>query len=115
VVDEDTEARLTELRAQMIEEHLWLVIARSTGADPGARLLEHLEFLNDLRRRNVLFASGPISTSHGEAAFGGATVIRAASAEEAHRIIAEEPYIRAGARTYELIAWTVRQGDFAIG
>jgi hypothetical protein len=61
----------------------------------------------------LVFASGPAAADPGEEPFGGATVLRVDTVEEARRIIEAEPYVRAGERTYELIAWRVAHGDYA--
>lgn len=101
-------------RPKPIDVPLWLAVSRDTG-DPGPLRDEHLEYLRGLDERGALFASGPIAADHGQPSLGGVTVFRAADAEEAHRILADEPYIRAGMRTYELLAWSVRQGNLVAG
>jgi uncharacterized protein YciI len=98
-----------------IDVKLWLAVSRLVEPDVGALRDEHLEYLRGLDQRGVLFASGPIATDHGQPSLGGITVFRAADAEEAHRILADEPYVRAGVRTYELLAWSIRQGDLVAG
>ncbi len=101
--------------AHPIDAPLWLAVSRLTGVDASPWRDAHLEYLRELDRQGALFASGPIAEDSTQASLGGVTVFRAADAEAAHRILADEPYIRAGVRTYELFAWSIRQGDVVVG
>ncbi|MGO4690367.1 YciI family protein [Glaciibacter sp. 2TAF33] len=98
--------------APMRDVQLWLVVTRNTDTDRGVHRAAHRDYMRLLVERGLVFASGPASVDHGEAPFGGATVLRVPDATEARRLMDDEPFIRAGARTYELIAWHVRHGDY---
>lgn len=97
----------------MIDLQLWLVLARNTDVDRAPLRAAHREYMADLAARGVIFASGPVAQTTGGNPHGGATILHAADASEARRIMDEEPFVRCGARTYELIAWNVRHGNYA--
>jgi len=97
----------------MIDLQLWLVITQNTAKDRSALKTAHRAYMADLVAHGVIFASGPVAASPTEESHGGATVLRVAEKAEARRIMEDEPYVREGARTYQLIAWNIRHGDFA--
>lgn len=92
---------------------LWLAIARQTDLPRDQYREAHRAYMKDAVASGIIFASGPAADQHGEEPYGGVTVLRAASEDEARRVMDAEPYVRAGARTYELIAWDVRHGNYA--
>lgn len=97
----------------MIDLQLWLVITRNTDVDRAPLRTAHREYMAELVARGVIFASGPIAQSADGESYGGATALQVADAAEARRIMDCEPFVGGGARTYELIAWNVRHGDYA--
>lgn len=97
----------------MIDLRLWLVITANTDVDRAPLRAAHREYMAELVAREVVFASGPVAESADGESHGGATVLHAADANEARRIMDDEPFVRGGARTYELMAWNVRHGNYA--
>lgn len=97
----------------MIDLELWLVLAHNTDVDRAPLRADHRDYMADLAARGVIFASGPVAETTGGNPHGGVTILHAADAREARRIMDEEPFVRGGARTYELIAWNVRHGNYA--
>jgi uncharacterized protein len=71
----------------------------------------HLEFMIDLEKRGILFASGPLD---GGARGDGLTIVRAAGLEEAKQIAAGDPFVVQGLRSFEVREWTVMEGSFGI-
>ena len=97
----------------MLDLQLWLVITRNTDVDRAPMRAAHREYMAGLVSRGVIFASGPTATTADGESHGGATALHVAEAAEARRIMDGEPFVRGGARTYELVAWNVRHGDYA--
>jgi uncharacterized protein YciI len=73
------------------------VAGRTPTADVLAR---HAAHLADLDRQGKLVLAGPFLGR-----FGGLIVLRTASHAEAKRIAHEDPMIRAGVQSYDLLAW----------
>jgi uncharacterized protein len=63
-------------------------------------LAEHGAHLARLDQQGKLALAGPFLDR-----FGGAIVLRAVSMDEAHRIAEEDPMVRGGFETYELVPW----------
>jgi len=75
----------------------------------------HLEHQVALERRGTLFAAGPLDDKEGKVRGKGLIVIRAGSFEEAAAIAAEDPFHKAGVRTFTVERWTVNEGRVTIG
>ena len=97
----------------MIDLKLWLVILQNTPLDRAPLRTAHRDYMAGLVARGVIFASGPTASNPQETSHGGATVLRVADEDEARRVMDSEPFVKGGARTYKLIAWNVRHGNFA--
>jgi Uncharacterized protein conserved in bacteria len=97
----------------MIDLTVWLVITRNTDVDRGDLRDDHRAYMASLVERGLIFASGPTATAPDDESNGGATALRVADEAEARAVMDVEPFIRNGARTYELVAWNIRHGDFA--
>jgi uncharacterized protein YciI len=107
------EERIRQLTQGMLRKTLYVVLSKG-GADAD-RLKEllpsHLEFMVDLERRGVLFASGPLD---GGTRGDGLTILRAASVDEARQIAARDPFVVNGLRTFDVREWTVMEGSVGI-
>jgi uncharacterized protein len=97
----------------MIDLQLWLVIAHNTEVDRAPLRAAHREYMADLVARGAIFASGPIAPGPDGESHGGATALLVTDEAEARRIMDNEPFVRGGARTYDLVAWHVRHGTYA--
>lgn len=75
----------------------------------------HLEHQVALERRGTLFAAGPLADREGKVQGKGLIVIRAGSFEEAEAIAMEDPFHKAGVRTFTIERWTVNEGRVSIG
>lgn len=114
---ENLEAR----RAKLPRHQFYVIITRMSvpAADAIAalkpRLTAHLDWLNDLEARGVLFAAGPVRGPE-EANWDGTGmfVVRAASLDEARALAEAEPFHAAGLRTFELFPWQVNEGGFQL-
>lgn len=93
----------------------WINDPTATREQHRVVLPEHLEFLLDLERRGLLFASGPFSALEDhEQRFHGMTILRAESASAAVAILEQEPFVRHKLRTYQLHAWDLNEGSLSI-
>ncbi len=110
------EEKIRELTARMLRKRLFVVLSRgnATAAQIGAALPRHLEYMIDLERRGVLFASGPLTAAPGEPVGDGLTILRAASAEEAQALASADPFVTGGLRSFEVREWTVMEGSLGL-
>ena len=100
----------------MLRKKLYVVLSKG-GATPeqiGAVLPRHLEYMIDLEKTGVLFASGPLTASVGQPAGDGLTILRAASVEEAYAIAAADPFVLGKLRTFEVREWTMMEGSLGL-
>ena len=99
------------LLARMLGKKLFVVLSKARdGAQLGPVLHEHLQFMIDLEKRGVLFASGPLSGTPGD----GLTILRAANMDEARTIAERDPFVVKGLRTFDLREWTVMEGSISL-
>ena len=110
------EERIQHLTKNMLRKRLYVVLSKgsATPEQISALLPQHLEFMIDLEKKGVLFASGPLSDAEGKMRGDGLTIIRAASAAEAHRIAEQDPFVVNKLRTFEVREWTVMEGSLGI-
>ena len=100
----------------MLRKKLYVILSKggATAEQIGAVLPKHLEYMIGLEKAGVLFASGPLSAAPGAAAGDGLTIVRAASAEDAHGIASADPFVTNKLRTFEVREWTVMEGSFGV-
>ena len=67
-------------------------------------LREHVDWMDEHLRAGTVLMAGPSADME-----LGIVVLRAADPAEADRICRTEPFVAAGYREYDLIAWDVRQ------
>lgn len=114
------EDRLATLQRRHLGKRLFVVFWRKvpgiTNEQMRALLPGHLEFLDDLETRGILFASGPLQPEEDAAdpALHGMTILRADTAAEAAALITEEPFRKAGYRTAQIVRWTLNEGSFSV-
>jgi uncharacterized protein YciI len=114
IMNED--ARAAELMGKMLRKKLYVLI--STPLVPPQKLkpllATHLDYMVDLEKRGVLFASGPLTEPDGAPSGHGLTVLRVNDAAEARRIAQAEPFFAQGLRSFELKEWTVMEGMLGV-
>jgi uncharacterized protein YciI len=113
----DLRDQIDALTARMLKKKLYVVLA--TPLDGGAEKLPahlpaHLEYMIANEKKGIVFASGPLSEPDGTQRGRGLTVLRAASAEEARAIAAQDPFVVNGVRTFEVREWTIMEGSFGV-
>ncbi|HUC51199.1 MAG TPA: YciI family protein [Xanthobacteraceae bacterium] len=109
-------ATAEELMAKMLKKRLYAVIWKSFGKPDLIKrhLAQHLQFMIGLEKRGALFASGPFKPGDGAQIGDGLTVLRAVSLDEAKVFANSDPFVIAGARTYDIREWTVMEGNIGI-
>lgn len=106
------DARLAALMQKMLRKKFFAVLSKPRVAPEQLRpvLAAHLDYMIDLEKRGVIFASGPLADAERPPAGEGLTILRAASAAEARAIAEGDPFFKNGLRTFELKEWTVMEG-----
>ena len=100
-----------ELLVRMLGKKLFVVLWRANaGAEIGPVLREHLEYMIELERRGVLFASGPLLGKPGD----GLSILRAATIEDARAIAERDPFVTKGLRDFDLREWMLMEGSIGL-
>ena len=112
----DLDQRIAELTAKMLRRKLYAVISQPSPAPQKLKPLlpAHLEYMIELEKRGLLFASGPRSDGAGPPNGAGLTILRAASAAEARALAEADPFVAHGLRTFELKEWTLMEGSLGL-
>ena len=104
--------------ARLLGRDYWLVLStpgESTDqAAIEAHVKEHIAWLLELERADVLFASGPLLSGPGVGPGSGVTVLRAPDEDAARLIAADDPFVRAGLRTFEVHRWRFNEGCVSV-
>lgn len=104
--------RIGELTSGMLRKKLYVVLSHGReGANIAAVVPAHLKYMIDLEKQGVLFASGPFD---GGKSGDGLTILRTESLEETRAIVARDPFVTAGLRSYEIREWTLMEGSFGL-
>jgi uncharacterized protein YciI len=112
----DFKSMIEQLTGKMLNKRLYVVIWKSFGnADLIRQNLEkHLQYMIGMEKRGALFASGPFTPGNGASIGDGLSVFRAVSLDEAKVFANSDPFVLAGARTYDIREWTVMEGRIGI-
>ena len=112
----DLDQRIAELTAKMLRRKLYAVISQPSPVPQKLKPLlpAHLEYMIELEKRGLLFASGPLSDGAGPPNGAGLTILRAASAAEARALAEAHPFVAHGLRTFELKEWTLMEGSLGL-
>ena len=88
----ELQERINELTGRMLQKPLYVVL--TTPIKPMSELLQllpdHLNYMIDLEKRGMLFASGPFLAGKDLPPGSGMTILRAGSLEEAEAIAGED-------------------------
>jgi uncharacterized protein len=106
------DARAAALLQKMLRKKFFAVLSKPLGAPEQLRpvLAAHLDYMIDLEKRGVIFASGPLADPERPPQGEGLTILRAASAAEARAVAEGDPFFKSGLRSFELKEWTVMEG-----
>src|ERR1700730_5356464 len=108
--------RINELTGRMLQKLLYVVL--TTPIKPMSEILpllpDHLNYMIDLEKRGMLFASGPFLAGKDLPPGTGMTILRAGTFDEAEAIAGEDPLIKSGMRTFEVRTWQLNEGSFTV-
>jgi uncharacterized protein YciI len=112
----DEDARVAALMQKMLRKKLYVLISTPRVAPEKLKplLATHLDYMVDLERRGLLFASGPLTDTGGAPSGHGLTILRTKDAAEARAIAEAEPFVAQGLRSFELKEWTVMEGTLGL-
>jgi uncharacterized protein len=112
----DVDQRIAELTQKMLRRKFYAVLSKASETPQKLKALlpAHLEYMIELEKRGVLFASGPLSDGEGPQSGAGLTILRAANAQEARKLAEGDPFVSNGLRTFELKEWIVNEGTFGL-
>ena len=104
--------------SRLLARDYWLIlstpIAGTDRSAVAAHVEQHIAWLLELERQDVLFASGPLLSGPGVGPGSGVTVLRAADEDAARGIAAEDPFVLAGLRTFVVHRWRLNEGSVSI-
>ncbi|MCC2095748.1 MAG: hypothetical protein KDJ29_02595 [Hyphomicrobiales bacterium] len=112
---DDFDKLVNKLTKKMLSKKFFVVQWKSLGKAELIRekLPDHLKFLIALEKQGKVFGSGPLS-GDGAKPGDGLTILRAESAAEARALAEQDPFVIAGARTFEIREWTLMEGSVNI-
>jgi uncharacterized protein YciI len=112
----NVDERIAELTQKMWRRKFYAVLSQASATPEKLKTLlpAHLEYMIDLERRDVLFASGPLADGEGPPSGAGLTILRAASAREARELAEADPFVSSGLRTFQIKEWTVMEGTMGL-
>ncbi|MEM7347359.1 MAG: YciI family protein [Chloroflexota bacterium] len=112
----DVSERLKELRRNMIRTNYFVAFSKLVKSmdDLIEVLPDHLEYLIDLEKRGILFASGPFLDKNYQIQGDGMSIYRADSFEEVETFAKNDPFFKAGIRTFGLREWQVNEGSYTV-
>lgn len=116
----ESELTIEEMRANLPRHSFYVIFMHQTDQwsavakqEREAVLREHLLWQGSLEQAGTLFLAGPLDISESKP-WTGMMVIRAASREEALRVVEDEPFARAGLRRNEVRHWQINEGCIRI-
>jgi uncharacterized protein len=111
----DPKDKIAKLLAPMLKQHLFVALstARASTEQMLPHVAEHLEYMNRLEAKGLLFASGPF-IQPGVLVGNGLTILQTKTIEEAQVLMENEPLIKLGFRTFDLYPWELREGQIAV-
>jgi uncharacterized protein len=114
-----TQVRATSVdRARLLARDYWLVLSTPVeGTEPAAieaHVDDHIAWLLELERQELVFVSGPLLSGPGTGPGSGVTVLRAPDEDTARKVAASDPFVRADLRTFEVYRWRLNEGSVSV-
>jgi uncharacterized protein len=111
-----TSQNVQDLLRAMLNKPLYVALRQPGRSDRVPELLEaHLQWMVAAERRGELFASGPfVADGAPPGSLGGMSIVRAASVEEAHEILSQDPFVKEGVVTLDIRKWVVMEGGLTV-
>jgi uncharacterized protein len=101
---------------RILRKRLFLV-AMTSKVLPNAlvpHLVDHLNYMTELEKCGVLFASGPMVDTEGKPTGEGLSIFNTRSAEEARALAEQDPFVIHGFRTVEVKPWILMEGSMTV-
>ncbi len=96
----------------------WLVLSTPAAETDQAAIQAHVEahvaWLLELEAADALLVSGPLLSGPGVGPGSGMTVLRAPDEDTARQVAANDPFVRAGLRTFEVYRWRLNEGSIRV-
>lgn len=107
---------LDRLTSRMLRKRLFVVVlkAKSLPEQMGPYLADHLEYMTELARKGVLFASGPLVGSDGAPTGDGLSIFNTSTASEAREFAERDPFYERGLRDIEINEWMLMEGAMTV-
>jgi uncharacterized protein YciI len=104
---QDSQERINALLAPMLKQRLFAAFSTAVASveDMFPHIADHLEYMNDLEAKGLLFASGPF-IQPGVIVGDGLTILQTSTLDEARTLMKNEPLIRLGLRKFDLHPWS---------
>jgi uncharacterized protein YciI len=105
-----------QLTSRMLRKKLFVVTTTSTAAPERLMpyLPAHLEYMTELARRGVLFASGPFLRDDGTPSGEGLSIFNTATVEEARAFAEKDPFYVHGLRQFAIKDWMLMEGAMRV-
>jgi uncharacterized protein len=112
---ESPQDNIAALLAPMLKQRLFVAVstARASAEQMLPHVAEHLEYMNSLEEKGLLFASGPF-LQQDVLAGDGLTILQTDTLEESRALMEREPLIKLGLRTFDLRPWELREGQISV-
>jgi uncharacterized protein len=106
---------VSALLAPMIKRPLWVVLnsRKASRSEMKPYVAEHLQYMNGLEEQGLLWGSGPFIET-GVVVGDGLTIFNVAEEADVHKLMAEEPLVKRGLRSYSVRKWELREGKISI-
>lgn len=112
----DTGDKARSLLEKMLQKPLYVALRTPNDLSRFNELLEpHLQWAIAAEARGELFASGPfVAPDSVPGALGGMSIVRAASLEEAQKILSEDPFVKQQVYIPSIKKWLLMEGGFNV-
>lgn len=104
--------------SSLLGRDYWLILStpHAVTTDVGINEVvpEHVQWLLDLERQQTLLLSGPLLSGPDVGPGSGVTVLRAEDEGEATRIAEQDPFVKAGLRSFAVFRWRLNEGSISV-
>jgi uncharacterized protein YciI len=104
--------------SEFLAQDYWVVLWRpsegTTADDVAAHLDAHLAWMLRLEREGLVLASGPLLEGPGVGPGAGLTVLRVPDAESAAKVAAQDPFVVADVRGFDVLRWRLMEGALTV-